>query len=174
MLGPYSRKLALLAHIVCSVAWIGAVAAFLTLALVGLRSLDPLAVQSAYLAMEPVTWFVIVPLSFVSLFTGLLLSLGTQWGLFRHYWVLIKFIINVLSIAILLMHTRIIHQVAVAATHMAFTDLYAARVKLMVVSLAALLALLLATGLSVYKPRGLTSYGWRERQSGVSNKSTKT
>jgi len=29
---------------------------------------------------------------------------------------------------------------------------------------AALLALLVATGVSTYKPRGLTQYGWRKQQ----------
>jgi hypothetical protein len=37
------------------------------------------------------------------------------------------------------------------------------QIQIVVVSGAALLALLVATALSVYKARGMTSYGWRKR-----------
>lgn len=47
---------------------------------------------------------VIVPLSFASLATGLVQSLGTTWGLFRHWWVLVTLVMTVLASAILLMH----------------------------------------------------------------------
>ena len=42
-------------------------------------------VRAAYLAMELTAWFIIVPLSLASPVTGLVQSLGTAWGLFRHY-----------------------------------------------------------------------------------------
>ena len=45
-----------------------------------------------------------MPLCFASLFSGLVQSLGTEWGLFRHYWVLFKLLINVLPTALLLLH----------------------------------------------------------------------
>jgi len=35
--------------------------------------------------------------------------------------------------------------------------------QLVVAATAGLLALLFATGLAVYKPRGMTSYGWRKQ-----------
>ena len=41
--------------------------------------------RGAYLAMDLIGWFVIVPLSLASLLTGLVQALGTTWGLFRHY-----------------------------------------------------------------------------------------
>jgi hypothetical protein len=63
-------------------------------------------VRAAYLAMEMTGWFVIVPLSFASLLTGLVQSLGTPWGLFRHYWVLIKLLITILATILLLVHMR--------------------------------------------------------------------
>ena len=84
---PRLRKLALTAHITSSVGWMGAVTAFLALAV---ASQDAQMARAAYLAMEVTAWWVIVPLAFASLLTGLVVSLGTPWGLFRHYWVLIK------------------------------------------------------------------------------------
>ena len=49
-------------------------------------------VRAAFLAMESIGWFVIVPLSLAALPTGLVQSLGTEWGLFRHCWMLAKFL----------------------------------------------------------------------------------
>jgi ABC-type anion transport system duplicated permease subunit len=53
--------------------------------------------------MELTARFAIVPLSFPSLLTGLVQSLTTTWGLFRHYWVLAKLLINVFANVVLLM-----------------------------------------------------------------------
>ncbi|MGH8933676.1 MAG: hypothetical protein ACRDZO_24355 [Egibacteraceae bacterium] len=86
---PRLRKFALTAHATSSVGWLGAVVVFLALAVVGLTSQDAQTVRGAYLVMEPAAWFVL-PLAIASLLTGLVSSLGTTWGLFRHYWVLFK------------------------------------------------------------------------------------
>ena len=165
----YFRKFALLLHIISSVGWIGAIAGFLALAVTGLSGRDAQMVRAVYMAMVPITWIIIVPLAFASLLTGLLLSLGTKWGLFRHYWVLVKLLINLLSIIILLLHTQIIRQVADAAAKTAFSgaDLRGSRIQLVVAATAALLALVTATVLSVYKPRGMTPYGWNKLKRGM-------
>ena len=155
------RKAVLLTHIACSVGWMGAVAAFLVLAITGSGSSDAVTIRAVYIAMEPITNGLIVPLAFASLVTGLVLALGTRWGLIRHYWVFSKLLINTLSIALLLLHTRLIHQVARAAEAgpLSPTDLSGPRSHLVNASALALVALLTATLLSVYKPRGLTPYG---------------
>src|ERR671919_321085 len=98
------RKFALTAHVTSSVGWIGAVVVFLALAIVGLTSQDAQTVRGAYLVMEPAAWWVLVPLAFASLLTGIVMSLGTTWGLFRHYWVVFKFLIAVFSTIVLLIY----------------------------------------------------------------------
>ncbi|GHO68075.1 hypothetical protein KSC_069670 [Ktedonobacter sp. SOSP1-52] len=90
---PSLRKAALTAHVMFSVGWFGVVVVFLTLSLVGMTSQDPQLVRAAYLAMELTAWFAIVPSAFLSGLTGVISSLGTKWGLFRHYWVLLKLLI---------------------------------------------------------------------------------
>lgn len=158
------RKLALSAHVTSSVGWLGAVAGFLALALAGLTSEEAQMVRACYLAMELTGWFVIVPLSLASLPTGLVMSLGTEWGLFRHYWVVAKLLITILATVLLLVHMRPIGHLAgvVAATTLAHGELAGLRLQLVVDAGAALLALLTATALSVYKPRGMTAYGRRK------------
>jgi hypothetical protein len=101
---PRLRKLALTAHVTASVGWLGAVACFLALAIVGLTSQDARTVRGAYLVMEPAARIVLVPLAFASLLTGIIQSLGTTWGLFRHYWVLFKLVINLLATLVLLLY----------------------------------------------------------------------
>jgi hypothetical protein len=163
---PRIRKFALTAHVIFSVGWFGAVAAFLALAVAGLTSSDIYLVRSAYIAMEAITWFVIVPLAFASLLTGLFQSLGTEWGLFRHYWVLAKLLITVFATILLLVHTKPIAILAAATREstVAGANLDKLQVQLVVDAGAALLALLITTILAVYKPRGVTPYGWRKQR----------
>ncbi len=162
---PRLRKFALTAHVTASVGWLGAVAGFLALAIAGLTSKDAQMVRAAYLGMELTAWFVIVPLSLASPLTGLVMSLGTTWGLFRHYWVLIKLLITVLATLLLLVHMQPVGHLArvVAETTLSKGELGGLRVQLVADAGAAAVALLVATVLSVYKPRGMTPYGWRKQ-----------
>ena len=122
--------------------------------------------RAAYLAMGLTARFVIVPLSLASLLTGLVQSLGTNWGLFRHYWVLVKFLIAVFATFVLLIHTQPISLLAGAAAKKTLSsgDLREPRIQLVVAAGAGLLVLLVNTTLAVYKPRGMTPYGWRKQQ----------
>jgi hypothetical protein len=65
-----------------------------------------------------ILWFVLVPLSLASLLTGLVQSLGTPWGLFRHYWVLFKLLINVLATIVLLMYMQTLTYLGGSLTHL--------------------------------------------------------
>jgi ABC-type thiamin/hydroxymethylpyrimidine transport system permease subunit len=100
------RKFALTAHITFSVGWLGAVVAYLILAIVGLASHDVSLVRAAYLSLEWIGWFVIVPFSLPTLLTGLVQSLGTQWGLFRHHGILVKFLLTTSATVGLLRHMQ--------------------------------------------------------------------
>jgi hypothetical protein len=163
---PFVRKFALTAHVTASVGWLGSVAAFLALAVAGLTSQDAARVRAAYLAMEMTGWLVIVPLSVASLVTGLIQSLATTWGLFRHYWIVIKLLINVFASVLLLVHMRPTTYLAgvAATTTLSGTDLRGLRVQLVADAGAAVVILLVATVLSVYKPRGMTAYGRRKQR----------
>jgi hypothetical protein len=164
---PRLRKFALTAHVISSVGWLGAVIVFFALAIIGLTSQDAQTVRGAYLAMGSTTWVVLVPMAFASLLTGIIQSLGTPWGLFRHYWVLIKFGITVFSTYILWGYTSTLTGLADAAAASATPsgDLDMLRSPSVVVhSGVALLLLLVTTMLSIYKPRGMTRYGQRKQR----------
>ncbi|MDQ0904233.1 hypothetical protein QFZ22_000218 [Streptomyces canus] len=163
---PRLRKLTLTLHVAASVGWLGAVAAFLALAVAGLSNSSTQRVQGSYVAMELVGWSVIVPLGIASLLTGVLQSLGTVWGLLRHYWVIAKLLITVLATLLLLVHMQPVGHLADAATRatLAGGELEGMRIQLIADAAAALLVLLTAAALSVFKPRGVTHYGRRRRR----------
>ncbi len=162
------RKLALTAHVTTSVGWLGAVAAFLVLGVVGLTSRDGESVRAAYLAMNVLGEFMIVPLSVAALVTGLIQSFGTHWGLFRHYWVLTKFVLTMGATALLLLHQ--FTAVAAAAKRVSlvpagsFPELGGLGTQLVGDAALAVIVLLVTATLSVYKPWGETSYWQRKRQ----------
>ncbi len=161
---PRLRKLALTAHIVSSVGWLGAVAGFLALAVAGLTSEDAQTVRAVYLAMDVTGSSVLVPLALASLLSGLVQSLGTKWGLFRHYWVLAKLLITVLATAVLLLYTQTLGYLADRATDTTVAIDALRSTSPLLHAGAALVLLLIATTLAVYKPRGMTRYGWRKQQ----------
>jgi hypothetical protein len=166
-MAPGPRKLALTIHVASSVGWLGAVASFLLLAVTGLTSTNPQQVRTAYLAMDLIGWSIIFPLSLASLISGIIQALGTVWGLFRHYWVLIKLIITTLATALLLLHLQpVTHMAGIASvSDLSPTDMTGMRTQLIADAAAAVLALLVTTVLSLYRPRGITKYG-RTRATG--------
>ncbi|MHB8816771.1 MAG: hypothetical protein ACYDAE_26385 [Steroidobacteraceae bacterium] len=158
-MSPALRKIALTVHVLCSVGWVGSVAGFLALAIAGISSGNAPSARGVYLAMDLITWYVIVPLAFASLVTGIVSSLGTPWGLFRHYWVLIKLIVTVFSTIVLLIHTRPIEILASAAPSGSLdTALRGPKEMMITASAVAVVALVVLTALSVYKPKGVVGY----------------
>jgi hypothetical protein len=159
------RKLALTLHVTSSVGLLGAIGAFLALAVSGLTSQNVQMVRAAYPAMQLIARFVVVPLAFASLLTGLIQSLGTPWGLFRHYWVLVKLLLTFFAATILLLKIELIDEAARLAKEMALphADLREAGIQLAVHAAGGLLVLIVPVVLSIYKPPGMTRYGWRKQ-----------
>src|SRR5215203_512429 len=156
------RRATLAAHIVCSVGWLGAAAAYLALGVAAGVSRDVLVVRAAWIGMELTGWFVIVPLACLAFLTGLVLSLGTPWGLFKHYWVVIALVLTTLSLAVLLLHMPSVS--ALAALARTADDAAVSRLGGDVLHPAfGILVLLVVTVLNVHKPRGLTPYGQRKQ-----------
>jgi hypothetical protein len=158
------RRFTFTAHITSSLGWVGAVIAFLALAVIGFTSDDELTVRGAYLVMAPAAWFVLVPLAHASLLSGIVLSLGTTWGLFRHYWVVVKLLITVFSTVILLIYMGTFRQMAGVAAGPAIDLAVVRNASPIVHAILALVLLIAATVLGVYKPLGMTAYGRRQHE----------
>ncbi len=160
---PGVRKLALTLHLTCSVGWIGAVVAYLALGIAAVTSPDAQTVRAAWTAMDLIGWWAIVPLAIAALITGLVMSLGTHWGLFRHYWVLISLALTILCTVVLVLHLPTVSAMARLAQNLDGADLRALGGDLFHPAVG-LLVLLAVAVLNVYKPAGLTPYGWRKRR----------
>jgi hypothetical protein len=166
-LNPPVRKALLTAHVLASVGWVGAVLVYLALGIAAVSSADTTLVRAAFVAMDWAAWVVLVPLAVASLVTGVLQSLTTKWGLWRHYWVIFKLAITAVATAVLLTYTGTLDQFATIATAQPFTGHHLGLLRspsVIVHSTGALLLLLTATVLAVYKPNGLTRRGHRLRQ----------
>lgn len=85
-----ARRAFLVAHVTVSVGWLGVSLCLLALAIAGVRDRDAVAGPSS-IAMKLFADWLLVPVALISLGTGLVLSLGTSWGLARHRWVWVKF-----------------------------------------------------------------------------------
>lgn len=160
---PALRKFALTVHLISSLGWIGAVVAYLALGVSAVSSQDDQTVRAAWIAMELTGWFAIVPLALAALLTGLVMSLGTTWGLFRHYWVLTTLVLTIFSTVVLLLHMPTVSAIARVARDSDGATVGRLGGDLLHPGLG-LVVLLGITLLNVYKPRGLTQYGWRKQE----------
>ena len=162
-LSPGLRRLTLTIHLTSSVGWLGAVAAFLVLAVAAVTSSHPPIVRAGCLAMLLSVTFVIVPLAFASFASGLISALGTKWGLVRHYWVFVKFVMILVATCVLLVQLASIGRLADAAAKSttSMVALQTAAKRPLVHAIGGLLVLLVTQVLGVYKPWGKTQYGWR-------------
>lgn len=162
MMRPRLRKLMLTVHVASSVGWLGAIAAYLALNVPALGSDDEQTVRAAYLMMDVVIRYAVIPLAVASLSTGIIQALGTPWGLFRHYWVTISLAVTVFAFVILVLHLPAVGEMAAAAgdpnadVSRLGGDLFH--------SVGGLVVLLVPLALNIYKPPGMTRYGWRRAQ----------
>ena len=157
-----TRKLVLTAHVVSAAGWIGAVAAYLVLAVAATTSESAATVRAAFVAME-LLYFALVPLAAAALVTGLAQALARRWGLLRHYWVLAKLVLTVVAFTVMLLNLDTVSAHADHAPHAPTADLPGAGHDIKH-ALGGMVILLVAAVLGVYKPRGLTRRGRRLRE----------
>jgi hypothetical protein len=149
-------------HVATSVGWLGAIAAYIVLNIPALASENEQTVRAAYLMMDVIMGYALIPLAGASLATGIVQALGTPWGLFRHYWVTISLALTTFAFAILMFHVAAVEDMAAVAA-----DPQAGVSRLggdLLHSVGGLVVLLIPLVLNIYKPRGMTRYGWRRRQ----------
>jgi hypothetical protein len=154
-LPPLARKLLLLAHLTTSVGFVGAVAAFLVLAISGLNG------RPVYADLQLGAWWVALPAAWLSLILGLVSALGTPWGLVRHWWVIAKLVLTVVAVAVLQLQMRTIDALAKAQADGTLASLAAGKSAMVLHASGGLAVLLLLALLSVYKPRGVTRFAPR-------------
>jgi hypothetical protein len=155
------RRAALAMHLITSVGWIGAAAAYLAAGVAARVSDQVPTVRAAWISMELIGWLVIVPLGCLAFLTGLVMSVGTRWGLIRHYWVLIALVLTSLALVVLILHMPSVS--AGAAVARTGDDRAVLQLGGDIAHPAlGLVVLVVVAVINLYKPRGLTRYGQRQ------------
>lgn len=163
-LSPGWYKFLLTLHIIIAVGLIGADITVIILSVTGLTSGIPDLIRASYLAMDLLVNTALIPLAAGALVTGILLGVGTHWGLTRYYWVLTKlgFILVAITALVFLLRPRI-NQIAAEVLQRPLADLSAldlgpAGVAVIVGPSVAILILITAAVLGIYKPWGKTNF----------------
>jgi hypothetical protein len=153
------RKTTLVTHIVSGIGWLGIDVVLLVLAVTGLTSNDRATVAACYQAMGLFVIPTLLPAGLICLASGILLGLGSKYGLLRYWWVAIKLVLNiVLTVLVLvLLRPRIgeaAHIGRELTTGLALDALGRLPVDLVFPPAVSIAALTFATVLAVYKPWG--------------------
>jgi hypothetical protein len=172
ILRPRARKLTLSLHLAVSVGWIGTVVAYLSLSVAAANGEDVQVIRAAWIGMDLIGWYVIVPSALASLLTGLVIAVGTRWGLFRHYWVVFSLLLTVVATVVLILHMPGVSDLADVARRGSSTGLDEVDAQLFsqlkqgdfLHPGLGLVVLLVIQVLNVHKPPGLTRYGRRRQR----------
>lgn len=151
-MSPATRKFALEAHLFATSGWLGAVVAFVPLAIGAARADEASTLSATCVAMNIVVRYAILPCAFASLVTGIVSAVGTKWGLFQHYWVVAKLALVIVCTVILIAQLGPIERIAAgaAAGRPVGPELH----RPLVHGAGGLVVLLIVQALSVYKPWG--------------------
>jgi uncharacterized membrane protein len=162
-------KFLLASHIIISVGWLGTAFAKLVLEISAITTSAPDLSRALYLAMEKLN--IAFPILAIStLVTGVLLSLGTKWGLLEHYWLVTKLVLTVGVILTAIQLDERFIRLSISALSRQSMDngkilgvASAPTILLVSLTVAHLLMLGAATVISVYKPWGKTRFGRRKQ-----------
>lgn len=94
------RQIWMILHVVCSVGWLGVLIASLALCLTALGTDDPARSAALHTAVTSLSDTFVLPGTLLVLLTGVVLGMGTRWGLVKHYWVLGKLVIALVLLVV--------------------------------------------------------------------------
>lgn len=160
---PWLRKLLLTIHITSSVGWVGAIFAYIAVNVAALGSTNETLVRGAYLLMQPMLMYALIPLAITALVSGIVLALVTPWGLWRHRWVVASLWLTALAVFLLIAHTNgdDVAELTAMANNTAVPPI-TERGDLPN-TIGGLILVAIPLVLNIYKPKGLTRRGKRLR-----------
>jgi hypothetical protein len=147
------------AHTLVGVGWFGITVAKLVLEVVAATTGDLGVTRASFVFASAFDRAVFPPVSIATLITGIVLAVGTTWGLVRHWWIVVKLALTVGAIV-----TGVVFVGAWTEQGLAAPDAELGDVSLRLIAWASVHALMLAaaTVISVLKPWGRIRQDRRE------------
>lgn len=156
-MGRRLRRSVLVLHILSAGSWVGIDVLVAVLVYLGMTA-EPSTAALAYQALGAVVVWPMLGAALATLATGLLLGLGTKWGLVRYRWVLVKLVITIALTVLVVVALRPSMPEAVEYGEQLGAGIAPTRdvSDLIFPPVVSLVALSFATTLSVFKPWGRT------------------
>jgi hypothetical protein len=157
-LAPAARKAVMVLHAICGISWMGVDIAVFVLLVTARTTNDPALVISGFNAIRMIVPIAVPPLSLGILLTGLILGLGTRWGLLRYWWVLLKLMLSlIMTVLVFVSLVPGVNSIAVLSTTTMSADAVRASLgslpdQLMFPPIVSFLMLGIAAILSIFKP----------------------
>jgi purine-cytosine permease-like protein len=161
-LGRTTRRLILLTHLIAALGWLGVDVVIGVLAVTGFTADDPTRIAASYVALNTFAVPLLLIFGLSALGSGLLLSLGSRWGIVRYWWVTAKLIINLILSGLVLVALQ--PRVTAAAEQVAHVDatlhdrLGTIASDLLYPAFVSGAALVAAACIAVFKPWGRTPW----------------
>jgi hypothetical protein len=155
-LSARARKLTLLVHIAAAGAWLGLDLVLGILIVTGLTSGDATAAAASALSLAAFATWPLVAVGTVTLASGVLLGLGTKYGLVRYWWVLVKLVVNIVlvTLVVVLLWPGIASAAEAGRTALADDTALAVRWNMVFPPIVSSTAVIVAMALAVFKPWG--------------------
>lgn len=172
-IGARGRRALLTAHVIASAAWFGIALMFVAMSTTAVITEDIDTARVTYELMVVFDMSLLPIANFAAALTGIGLGLTTKWGLLRHYWVAVKFFIppTIVLAAFGFLHDALenaAHRAEVLADSGGAVEEIGRDADVVFWGfLVAMLALLAAMLLSLYKPGGKTRRGRRLTPTGT-------
>lgn len=157
-LSSRTRKIVLLAHIAAAGAWLGIDLVLGLLVLTAVTSPDPAQTAAFSIGIAAFATWPLITVGLLTLGTGVILGLGSKYGLTRYRWVLVKLVLNValVTVATLVLRPGVEELAATAGAALAGGDGFAVGNTMLFPPVVSSTAVLFAMVLSVFKPWGRT------------------
>ncbi|MEU3852650.1 DUF2269 domain-containing protein [Streptomyces sp. NPDC029554] len=159
-----ARRAVLVVHVTASASWLGLTLGLLALGITAATTGSAVSVETSVCAMLLFADWLLLPVAFLTLLSGLVLSLGTPWGLARHRWVVTKFWLTLATTAATVFALR--PGVSAAVTAVAAGGPLPDAGDVLFGPVVSLSAYVFMTAISVLKPWGPTRRGRRLRALG--------
>ncbi|WP_405861230.1 DUF2269 domain-containing protein [Streptomyces sp. NBC_00090] len=156
-----ARRATLVVHVVSAASWLGLALGLLALGITAATTESAPVLEASVRSMKTMVDWLVFPVALLTLLTGLLMALASNWGLARHRWIYTKFWLTLAMIA----GTFFGFRDAIVNT---YTDVTAGHPladagDVLLGPMVSLASYVFMMTISILKPWGLTKHGRKQR-----------